>query len=43
VYAFVISNPRNEKKVNVFKIKDLKIYEHDFKTQKEELTLSATF
>jgi hypothetical protein len=43
MYAFVIGNPRNKKKVNVFKIKDLKIYEHDFETQKEELALSATF
>jgi hypothetical protein len=43
VYAFVIGNPRNEKKINVFKIKDFKIYEHDFETQKEELALSPTF
>jgi len=28
--------------VNVFKVKDLEIYEHDFQTQREELKLSHT-
>ncbi len=42
MYAFVIGNPWNEKNVNVFKVKDLEIYEHDFQTQREELKLSHT-
>ncbi len=43
MYAFIIGNPQNEKKINVLKIKDLEIYEHNFETQKEELAVNATF
>jgi hypothetical protein len=43
VYAFAIGNPQNEIEVNVFRAKDLKIYEHDFLTQREELALNRTF
>ncbi len=42
VYAFVIGNPRNGKKLNVFRVENLEIYEHDFETQKEELALNTT-
>jgi hypothetical protein len=43
MYAFVIGNYQNEKKVNVFRFKDTKVYENDFQTQREELALSPTF
>ncbi len=43
MYAFVIGNHQNEKKVNVFKVKDIEIYENDFQTQRKELALSPTF
>jgi len=42
MYAFVIGNHQNEKKVNVFRVKDLEIYENDFQTQREELALHPT-
>jgi hypothetical protein len=43
MYAFVIGNHQNEKKVNVFRVKNIKIYDNDFRTQREEQTLSPTF
>jgi hypothetical protein len=33
----------NEKKVNVFKVKDLEIYENGVQSQKEESALKRTF
>jgi hypothetical protein len=41
--SFVISFFPNEKKVNVFKVKDLKIYENDVQSQREDLTPRCTF
>jgi hypothetical protein len=37
VYVVVINIFRNEKKVNVFRVKDLKIYESGVQSQREEL------
>jgi len=41
VYAFIISIFLNDKKVNVFKVKDLKIYENGIQSQREELGIKA--
>ncbi len=41
--SFVISFSPNEKKVNVFKVKDLKIYENGVQSQREDLTPRCTF
>jgi len=35
MYAFVMGNPQKEKKVNVLKVKDLEIYEHDFQNKQK--------
>jgi len=43
VYAFVIGIFQNEKKVNVFKVKYLEIYESGVQFQREELALRHTF
>jgi hypothetical protein len=43
VYAFVIGIFRNEKKVNVFRVKDLKIDENGIQSQREELAPRRTF
>jgi hypothetical protein len=42
MYACVIGNSWNEKKVNVFRIKDLKIYEYGVQSQREELARRRT-
>lgn len=43
VKTHVVVMPLNESNVNVFRVKDLEIYEHDIQTQREELALSHTF
>jgi hypothetical protein len=43
MYAFVIGISQNEKKVNVFRIKDLEIYENGVQYQREKLALKRTF
>jgi hypothetical protein len=43
VYSFVIGIFRYEKKINVFRVKDLKIYESGVQSLKEELALRCTF
>jgi hypothetical protein len=40
MYEFIIGNHQNEKKVNVFKVEDLEVYENDFQTQRVKLALS---
>jgi hypothetical protein len=43
MYAFVIGISQNEKKVNVFKVKHLEIYEDGVQYQRKELALKHTF